>query len=243
MLATIHIASKCLGGLAPINRMGSAESIAWGRSMAVAAKPLKSAIDTYEMDKSDVAAQLLLVNASVAFFQLPTTNLSAIRGTRMPAGKTAVSVPDSGSEVPDFVVDLGPVTPPREDKIPKNWSLSSANDILNLGLGEKSTLADKTITTANKLIAIDRQATATKVLISNGVTPSCREVADHLRKTHPLPDTPLNIPIAMRPQLTVTPDDCFKELAKQAGSKDAPLDFFGWSADMFYWDRDRASLC
>jgi hypothetical protein len=138
-------------------------------------------------------------------------------------------------------VDLGPVTPPRQDKTPKNWSPSSANDTLNFGLDEKSTLADKTITTANKLIAIDRQATATKVLISDGVAPSCREVADHLRKIHPLRDTPLNIPMAIRPQLTVTPDDCFKELAKQAGSKDAPLDFFGWSADMFYWDRDRAS--
>ena len=161
--------------------------------------------------------------------------------SRMPSGKTTVSVPDKGSELPDFIVDLGLATPPRADKIPKNWSPSTENDILNFAIGEKSSFADEVITTANKLLAIDRQATATKVLISDGVAPSCREVAEHLRKLHPIRDTPLNIPLATCPQLTVTADDCFKVLAKQAGSKDAPLDFFGWSADMFYWDRDKRS--
>ena len=138
-------------------------------------------------------------------------------------------------------MDLGLATPPRADKILKNWSPSSANDILNFALGERSSIADEVITTANKLITIDRQATATKVLISDGVGPSCREVANHLRKMHPIRETPLSIPLTMCPQLTVTADDCFKVLAKQAGSKDAPLDFFGWSADMFYWDRDKRS--
>jgi len=71
-------------------------------------------------------------------------------------------------------VDLGLATPPRADKILKNWSPSSENDILNCVLGEKSSIVDEVITTANKLIAIDRQATATKVLISDGVAPSCR---------------------------------------------------------------------
>ena len=137
-------------------------------------------------------------------------------------------------------MDLGLATPPRADKILKNWSPSSENDILNCALGEKSSIVDEVITTANKLIAIDRQATAT-VLISDGVAPSCREVANHLRKMHPIRETPLSIPLATCPQLTVTAEDCFKVLAKQAGSKDAPLDFFGWSADMFYWDRNKQS--
>jgi hypothetical protein len=67
----MHIASKCLGGLAPINRMGSSESIAWGRQMALAAVPLKSAVDSYELDEISPDGQLSLYNASIAFFQLP----------------------------------------------------------------------------------------------------------------------------------------------------------------------------
>ena len=240
-LAIMHIASKCLGGLAPIHRMGSSESIAWGRQMARASVPLKVAVDSFELDETGPDGQLSLYNASVALFQLPTTNLSTIRGTHTPAGKTTVSVPDKSSEIPDFSVDLGLAAPPRADKIFKNWSPSSENDILNCALGEKSAIVDAVITTANKLIAIDRQATATKVLISDGVAPSCREVANHLRKMHPIRETPLSIPLATCPQLTVTAEDCFKVLIKKAGSKDAPLDFFGWSADMFYWDRNKQS--
>ena len=122
--------------------MGSAESTAWGRSMATAAKPLTSAIDSYELNESGTVSQLGLFNASIAFFQLPTTNLSTI-STRMPAGKTTVIVPDKGSELPDFIVDLGLATPPRADKTPKNWSPSTENDILNFALGEKSSIADE----------------------------------------------------------------------------------------------------
>jgi len=77
--------------------------------MAQASVPLKAAVDSFELDETDPEGQLSLYNASVAFFQLPTTNLSTMR---TPSGKTTVSVPDKRSEIPDFIVDLGLATPP-----------------------------------------------------------------------------------------------------------------------------------
>jgi len=231
-IVQLRLQSRCLGGKPPHQRLASDKIHRWLAACDAAAADLGVSIDRYLLDITSLSNQLGLLNAVVTLLQTPAKHLGEIIEATHTSGRFSFACPNMPEIITDPCIDFGPPVATFQ----KKHQPSNQIQILNSpDLSASSGNADATIKTANRLIQIDRQATATKILISHGVIEGKPEVAACLNKMHLERESALKLHDPPCAQLQVSTSECIKELQRRSGCKDAPYDCFGWSAELLFF--------
>jgi hypothetical protein len=212
-LLRLHLASRPLTGLAPVERWNKPLLSTWTTAMSEFAPTLNRCLDIYAAEKND----LLLLQCAIALHALPGHILP--RATSRMAKAQHYSVEIDGLE-PFSLTTTGPVNPESDDPI---QSISSPDP------GDPCHSHDDIIKRAATKIRGDRISKAAKLLTKPGVAPSNSETANILREMHLdyLSELQTHEPIG--PQIHIDPTECAKHLGSLAGSKTAPWGFYGWN--------------
>ena len=198
----------------------------WVKVMDKFAPLLCRAIDLFQ----DSGNQLPLLHAVLHLISLPSISLVNITGLSPPSG--IVHIEDGEG---NFTMGLSLGNKPKSDGKwrPQYDNIDLSGNDLSTLLGE----ASHEIHSAVRALYADKQSTATKILTSNGTAPRNRATAAIMRSMHLDRVDSLDQRDTVCPQLSVAPLDCWNQLAKEAGDKNASCGPFGWAPSLFYFQR------